>query len=228
LVIYPTLHSNVQYDPYRDFVPIAITTELPFVLVVPSSTPIRNMADWVSYFRANSDRSTYASWGPASPAHILGEMLAGDAKLDLVHVPYKGEAPAVVDLLGGQVSMMFLTSATALPHIKEGKLRALGVTGPRRLPSLPDVPTLQESGFASVNLTGWFAVVVPAGTSQEIVTRLHTEIVEVLKSPAFTQLAAAQSGIVVASTPAEVIKRIRTESSSIKKLVEVTKLKLDE
>ena len=228
LVIEPVLRSNVGYDPRRDFEPLMVVTEMPFVLIVPASSPAKNLRDLLTQGRNRSGELTYASWGPGSAGHLVGEMLKAEAQVDLVHVPYKGEGPAVMGLLGGQVSMMFITTFAGLPHVRAGKARALAVTSPKRLSVLPDVPTFAELGLASVNLQGWYGFVVPAKTPPDAVARLHRELTAVLRSPEFTRLAESQGATVVASAPETLTQRIRSESASVASVVRAINLKLDE
>lgn len=228
LVLEPVLRTNVGFDPQRDFAPITVVSEMPFLIVVSSSGATKSIADLLASARKQSGALTYASWGPGSAGHLLGEMLSSIAGIKILHVPYKGEAPAMMDLMGGQVSMMFVSSLAAMPHVRAGKLRALAVTGPRRLSALPDVPTLGESSIPGVDLMAWFGFVVPAKTPQDIVARLHKDITDVLNSREFVQWAVGQGVVVVASSPSTLAQRIQSESASIVKVVNSTKLNLDE
>jgi tripartite-type tricarboxylate transporter receptor subunit TctC len=226
LVIYPALDKKLPYDPLRDLTPVAGTVEAPFLLLVPSTSTVKTVADLLT--RAGSEVSAYASWGQASIGHVLGEMLNAAAGIDLLHVPYKGEAPALMELIGGQVGVMFATTVAAMPHIRAGKVRALGVTSPRRLASMPDVPTLDESGLPGLNLSAWFALMAPAGTPAEVVARLRKEMSGVLGSAEFTQWVASQAAATMSGGPADIVARMRSESAAIRKLISTRRIQLDD
>ena len=227
LVIEPLVHSDVGYDPQRDFAPITLTTEVSYVLVVPSTSRAKDVAGLLAEARGLSGAMTYGSWGMGSTGHLLGEMLRMAAHIDIVHVPYKGEGPALIDLIGGQVSMMFGSSPSAAPHIQAGKLRALAVVRSSRLTTLPNVPTMAEVGIAGFDITGWLGLLVPARTPPDIVARLHREITSILKAPEFTDWAKRQEAVVVASTPAAFAQRMKTDSTMIAKLVSTINMKVD-
>lgn len=227
LVTGPVLRTNVGYDPQRDFAPITIISETPFLLAVSSSSRASNIADLLAQARADRGMS-YGSWGPGSSGHLLGEMFKASAQVDILHVAYKGEAPAMFDLMGGQISMMFATAPAAMAYIRAGKLRALAVTGSDRLAVLPKVPTLTESGVPGVNFKTWYGILAPANTPPDVVARLHKEITGVLKSRDLTDWAEGQGVVVVASSPQELARRIQLESTSIAKLLNTINVKVDE
>ncbi len=227
LVIEPVLRTNVSYDPQRDFAPITIATEAPFLLAVSSSSPAGNIADLLAKARAGRVVS-YGSWGPGSSRHLIGEMFKASAKVEILHVPYNGEATAMIDLMGGHVSMMFATPPGAMSHIRAGKVRALAVAGSNRLAALPNVPTLAESGVPGMDLKGWNGIVAPAKTPPDVVGRLHKEITNVLRSREFTNWAEGQGAVVVASSPQDFARRIQLESASIAKLLKTINIRVDE
>jgi len=199
-----------------------------YLLVVPSTSRAKDVAGLLAEARSRSGSVTYASWGVGSTAHLLGEMLSATANVDIVHVPYKGEAPALMDLIGGQVSMMFGSSPGTTPHIRAGRLRALALVKSSRLAAFPNVPTLAESGIPGFDLTGWLGLLVPARTPPDIVARLHKEITSVLKSREFTDWAERQEAVVVASTPHAFAQRMKSDSTLIAKLVETIDIRVDE
>ena len=227
LVVEPVLRTNVSYDPQRDFVPITVISETPYLLAVSSSSPARNIADLLAQARVGRGMS-YASWGPGSSGHLLGEMFKATARAEILHVPYNGEAAAMIDLMGGHVSMMFATPPAAMSHIRAGKVRALAVTGSNRLAALANVPTLAESGVPGVNLKAWYGILAPAKTPPDVVGHLHKEITGVLKSREFINWAQGQGAVVVASSPQELARRIQLESASIAKLLNTINIKVDE
>jgi tripartite-type tricarboxylate transporter receptor subunit TctC len=228
LVLEALLRTNIGYDPQRDFAPITLIAEAPLVLVVSSSLPVRSIADLLAYARKPSVNLTYATPGPGTAAHLLSEMFKASAHIQAIHVPYKGAAPALTDLLGGQVSMMFTTVQTAGSQIRSEKVRALGVTGSERVAALPQVPTFAEAGLKRVDLQIWYAVVAPAKTPADIIGRLHKEITAVAKSPEFMRSATTEGAIVIASSQHDLAKRIQSDSESVQRLIKETNFKLEE
>ena len=183
LTIAPHL-MKLPYDPVKDLAPITMGVNFPNVLVVHSGLKIRSFPEFVAYAKANPGKLDYASTGPGSASHLAGELLDDMAKVQTVHVPYKGGAPALQDLLGGRVASYYSTLATAQPHIESGKLIPLAVTGPKRLPQLPNVPTIAESGYPGYSATNWYAFVASSKVPKATLDRLNTELVKVLKTPA--------------------------------------------
>ena len=174
---------KLPFDPVKDLAPVSQVLNMANVLVVPVSAPYQNLQEFLAYARANPGKLTYASYGNGGTAHLAGEMLARDAKIDWLHVPYKGGAPAVADLLAGQVSAYFANPISGIPFVKSGRLRALAVTSRKRLEVLPDVPTFIESGFKDFEVVEWNGMLVPAQTPPEVINRLHAAVVEALKDP---------------------------------------------
>ena len=183
LTIAPHL-MKLPYDPVKDLAPLTMGVNFPNVLVVHSGLKIRTFPEFVAYAKAHPGKLDYASTGPGSASHLAGELLDDMARVQTVHVPYKGGAPALQDLLGGRVASYYSTLATAQPHIESGKLVPLAVTGPRRLPQLPNVPTIAESGFPGYSATNWYAFVAPSRVPKATLDRLNTELVKVLRTPA--------------------------------------------
>ena len=182
LVINPHLYKDPGYDTLRDFAAVARTTEMAFVAVAHPSVPATNLRELAQYARQNPGKLTFASTS-AGP-HIVGELFKQATGTDLVHVPYKGAGPAINDLLGGQVMLMFSNPTSTVPHVKSGKLRALGVMDTKRNPALPDVPTAQEAGLPELsNVIEWYGIVVPAATPAPIVKRLGDSVLRAMMAP---------------------------------------------
>jgi tripartite-type tricarboxylate transporter receptor subunit TctC len=213
LAINQHLFQKVPYDTARDFVPVTQTTSIAFLLVVPASSPHQSVADLVAAARAKPEGIRYGSASPGNQSHLAAEMLAQAAGVRFLHVPYKGEAPAITDLLSGQIDMIFGTMPALLQHVRSGKLRPLAVAQPQRSPAAPDVPTTREAGFPSVEVTGWTAIVAPAGTPPDIIARLRDEVVKALNLPEVREFLAKQGAEPVGSTPEAFGAFIRSETA---------------
>ena len=174
---------KLPFDAKNDLVPVSLAVTVPNIMVVPPDAPFKTVGDFIEYARKNPGKLTYASYGPGSAAHLIGELLKNQAKIDLVHVPYRGGAPALVDVMGGQVASYFSNAASGMNYVKSGKLRALAVTSSKRMADLPDVPTLAESGLKDFEVLEWNGFFVPKGTPKEIVARLEKEIKAALNDP---------------------------------------------
>lgn len=178
-----SLYDKLGYDPLKDFEPIGLIAKIPNILVVNEKLPVKSVADYVQFAKASPNGITFASSGSGSSIHLSGEMFKMIANLNMLHVPYRGSAPAINDLLGGQVQSMFDNTPSALPHVRSGKLRAIAITSAQRSALLPDVPTVAESGFPGFDVQSWFGLSAPAGTPKAVVERLNTELGKVLASP---------------------------------------------
>lgn len=178
-----TLYDKLGYDPQKDFEPIGLIAKVPNILVVNPGLPIKTLADYVGYAKSQPQGITFASSGSGSSIHLSGEMFKMQTKLNMLHVPYRGSAPAVTDLIGGQVQSMFDNAPSAMPHIQGGRLRAIAITGPQRSALLPDVPTVAESGHPGFDVQSWFSLAAPAGTPKPVVDRLNNELNKVLALP---------------------------------------------
>jgi tripartite-type tricarboxylate transporter receptor subunit TctC len=174
---------KLPYDAVRDFTPIAMVGGTPNILVVPPSLPPKTLAEFVAYAKANPGKLSYGSSGPGTLTHLAMEQLKVGADIDLIHVPYRGIGPAITDILGGQTQALFPGLAAALPHIRAGKMRPLAVTGLKRHPLLPDVPTFDELGYGGFDGVQWYGIVGPAGMPAPIVKRLNDEINRLLENP---------------------------------------------
>ena len=203
-----SLYKKLPYDPVKDFAPVSLVASYGNVLVVHPSLPVRSVKELVAMALKRPGELNYASAGNGTSIHIAAELFQFMTRTKLVHVPYKGGAPAVVDLVGGHVPIMFDTITEALPHIRSGRLRALGVTGSQRSRNLPDVPTIAEAGVAGYAFIGWTGVFVPAGTPASIVDRLNEEIVKVVQSPEIGSRITQDGADPVGSTPEELARTI--------------------
>ncbi len=211
LAINSIMFKKVSYDPVRDFAPITQAASLPNVLVVHPSLPVRTVRELIALARQRPGQINFASAGIGTSPQMSIELLKSMAGIDLVHFPYKGTTPGIVDLLAGEVTVMTPNVLTALPHIKAGKLRALAVTSARRSEALPDVPTIAESGLPGYDSTQWYGVLAPAGTPRGIVAKLHVEMVRALRLPDVRERLAADGAEPVGSTPEEFAAFIKSE-----------------
>src|SRR5581483_8310704 len=183
ITINPGVYKTLPYDPERDFAPITMTSDYPYVLVVNANLPAKNFADFIAMVKAKPGAFNYGSFGVGSSNQLVTELLSSKAGLKMVHVPYRGTALAVTDLLASQLTMVFSDPVSALPHLQAGTLRALAVTTRKRSPVLPDVPTIAESGYPDFEAVAWHGILAPAGTPQPIVNKLHDQIVAALNDP---------------------------------------------
>jgi tripartite-type tricarboxylate transporter receptor subunit TctC len=179
----PNLYAKVPYDPLRDFVGVSLIGIAPMVVIVPSEFAARSLAELIAGARTRPGALAYGSGGSGSPTHIAGELLKVAADIDLLHVPYKGGGPAMIDLIAGRIQVIIDTTASALPHIQAGRVRALAITGVRRSPALPDVPTCAEAGLPQFDANAWYSVHAPAATPPDTLRRLSAEVAAVLKDP---------------------------------------------
>jgi tripartite-type tricarboxylate transporter receptor subunit TctC len=226
LVINPHLAAQKKYDVLRELAPVTLAASSPFLLVVHPSVPVNSTAALIAYARAQPGRLNYSSSGNGSATHLAGVLFNHMAGVNIVHVPYKGSAPAIADLLGGQIQLRFSALAPTLPHVHAGKLRALAVSGLRRYAALPELPTVAEtvSGYAS---DIWYGVLLPAATPANIVAVLHDEIVRALQSAEIKTKLAADGAETVANTPAAFATILRDESKRWARVIGETGLRAD-
>ena len=206
-----SLYSKLPYDPVKDFVPITLLARLPNMLVVYPGIPASNVQELIALLKANPGKYTFASSGNGTSQHLSGELFKSMAGVDMQHIPYKGSPPALQDVVGGQVTMTFDNITTAWPLAKAGKLRALAVTTSTRSSIAPDVPTLAESGLPGFEVGSWQGVFAPAGTPPEIVKRLNTEIVKILKLPDVREKLGALGAEPVGNSPEEFATMVKVE-----------------
>ncbi len=203
LVLNPILFKKVNYDPIKDFSPISLAATAPNILVVHPSTPATNVKEWVELAQKGQNKLSYASAGVGTSPHMSMELFNAMAGIQTLHIPYKGTTPAVTDLLGGQVNAMFSNALTVMPHIQSGKLRALAVSGNRRLELLPDVPTVMEAGIAQYVSLQWYGLLAPSGTPSAVIQTVNREMVKALQSKDIKDKLASEGAEPAGSTPAE-------------------------
>jgi tripartite-type tricarboxylate transporter receptor subunit TctC len=213
LAINPAMYKKVPYDALRDFAPISQVVSLPNILVAHPSLPVKSLKDLVAFSKARPAQINFASAGMGTSPHLSMELLLTMTGLKMIHVPYKGSGQGVVDVLAGHVSLMTPSILTGLPYVKDGRLRALGVTSAKRAAGAPDIPTIAEAGVPGYEATQWFGMLAPAGTPAEIVNRLHKEVVRVLAIPEMRERFAADGAEPVGSTPEEFLAYIRSETA---------------
>ena len=217
------LYTKLNYDPVKDFAPISLLAVVPNVLVVNASKSAdKSVKDVIAHAKKDPGKLTYASAGNGTSIHLAGEVFASMAGINIMHVPYKGSGPAITDMLGGQVDLMFDSITSARPHIQSGKLRALGVTTAKRSSALPDVPTIAEAGVPGYEAVSWFGMFAPAKTPADIQTKVHAALIKVMKSPDVVKKINDQGGEVVTESQAEFGKFIATENEKWKKVVKAS------
>ena len=226
-VIGPHLVKGVAYDALKDFDYITVAVQAPNVLTVPASSPHKSVADVLAYEKANPGKMSFASAGNGTSDHLTAELFWQETKTTGLHIPYKGGAPAMTDLLGGQVDATFMNINTGLPNIKAGKLRALAITSSKRSPLLPDVPTMEELGFKGVTVYSWQAVAAPKGLPPEIKSKLQTAIVAALNDPTVKPKLLELGFEIVGNTPEQFTAFQATEFARWKKVIEVGKITAD-
>lgn len=227
LALSAVLYSKLNYDALKDFAPVALTAVVPMVLVVHPSVPAKTVPEFIDLLKKNPGKMVYGSAGNGNVTHLGAFQFLQANGLSATHVPYKGSSPALVDLAGGQTQFMTDTINSALPYIRDGRMRALAVTSAKRSPVLPDVPTLQESGMAGFEVGAWQGVVMPAKTPPEIVNKLNAEITKALKNPAVLEKLAAQGAQPLGSTPEQYGAYLRSEIQRWGEVAKATGAKLD-
>ena len=223
----PALRPNLPYNPVRDFAGVSLLATSPFILVVYPGFPARSVQELIAAAKAKPGAFNYGSAGTGSSLHMTGELFKYTTGVNIVHVAYKGTAPAIADLLAGQVQMIFSTMPPPLPFVKNGKLRALGVTSLKRAKAVPDVPTIAESGVPGFQVENWQGIVVPSKTPKTMIERLNRDIVAVLAQPAMIDMLTAQGLDPAGGSPAQFDALIRAEIARWRKLVQATGIKLE-
>jgi len=219
LAINPALFPNMPYDTLKDLAPISMVASSQHVLVVNNGVPAQNVKELIALAKKDPGKLTYASAGPGSTFHMAAELFKAVAGVDIVHIPYRGGGPALIDVMSGQVQLCLPVLAAAQGQIQGGKIRALGVTGTKRSPLMPDVPTIAEAGLPNYSFDTWFIVFAPAHTPQPVIDKLNDTLVKVLKSQAIADRMAREGFEATPSTPAQARQRLETEIPQWNKLV---------
>ena len=223
----PALYKNMPYDPVKDFAPVSLLVVVPNVLVVNPEFPAKSVAELIELAKAKPGEYSYASSGNGTPLHLSGELFKSMAGIDIVHVPYKGAGPALIDVMGGHVPIMFDNLPSSTEHIKAGKLRGLAVTTAERAPSMPDLPTVAESGLPGYETYTWNALFAPAGTPPEVIARVNEAAVKALADPEVQAKLQGFGATVVASTPEELAAHVQAELTKWAPVVKASGAQID-
>jgi tripartite-type tricarboxylate transporter receptor subunit TctC len=223
----PSLYPKLPYDPRKDFAPVALVARSFNIVVVNPASPIKSIADLIAAAKAEPEKLSYGTYGTGTSAHLAGELFKHMAGVNLTTVPYKGAAPAITDLIGGQIQVMFTTVASCAPLVAAGQLRALAVTSAERSPAFPGLPTVSEAGVPGYDAQAWYGLFAPARTPPEIVARLNKSAAVAVQSEAFKKLAANEGLILVASPPDELERYFHAEEERWRKVIQEAGIKPD-
>ncbi|MGZ5124238.1 MAG: tripartite tricarboxylate transporter substrate binding protein [Burkholderiales bacterium] len=222
IAINPALYAKLPYDANRDFAPVTLIAKAPYLMVITPALPVKSVQDFIAFAKSRPGQMNYASTGSGSAGHLTAELFASMAGVKLVHIPYKTSAAHVVDMISGQVQLMFSGIVSAQPHIQSGKLRAIGITGAQRSPLMPELRTVSESGVRGFEVVGWYGVFAPAGTPHAIVGKLNAEIVRILKLPEVGERLASEGAELSGNTPEEFGAYVKTEQAKWAKVVRIS------
>jgi tripartite-type tricarboxylate transporter receptor subunit TctC len=225
--INPSLYPKMPYDHVKDFAPVILVAGVPNVLVINPALPVNSVQELIAYAKANPGKLNFASSGNGTSIHLSGELFRTMAGVQIAHIPYKGSAPALQDLVGGQVQMMFDNLPSSLALIKAGKLKALAVTSKERAAALPDVPTMAESGLPGFEASSWFGLLAPAGTPQPVILKINADVAKWLASPEAKEKLLAQGAIAAGGTPEDFVRQIAAETAKWQKVVKESGAKID-
>jgi tripartite-type tricarboxylate transporter receptor subunit TctC len=227
VAINPSLYASMPFDPVRDFAPVSQLTSLPMVMLLNPSIKATTVQEFVAYARANPGSVNFASGGSGTGTHLAGELFKMRTGIEMTHVPYKGNGPAMTDLLGGRVVVMFDQISTGLPQLQSGKLRALGVTTAKRSPAVPEIPTLAEVGLPGFDMTTWHGIVAPAGTPPAVIAKLNAEVVKAVNTPEVREKFKTNGIDPVSSTPEQFGALIQSEIARWRDVVKASGAKVD-
>ena len=223
----PSLDSTMPYDAVKDFAPLSLVAITPNVLIVKTGTPITSVRDLVAYAKANPGKTNFGSGSNGSAGHLAGELFKVDTGTEIVHVPYKGGAPATQGLLAGDTQFMFDNLANAMPQVKAGKLKALAVTTAERSKLAPELPTMAEAGLAGFDISTWFGLLAPAGTPRDVIAKWNAEVVKILNSPDMRERLTAQGAEAAPTTPEQFAAFIQSEIPKYARIVKISGAKVD-
>jgi tripartite-type tricarboxylate transporter receptor subunit TctC len=223
----PSLYAKLPYDPHADFAPVALIARSFNIVVVNAASPVKSVADLIAAAKADPDKLSYGTYGTGTSAHLAGELFKRLTKVNLTTVPYKGAAPAITDLLGGRIQVMFTTVASAAPLIAGGQLRALAVTSAQRSPAFRDVPTVAEAGVPGYAAESWYGLYAPAKTPAAIIERLNKSAGAAVQADAFKKLAVNEGLVMVAREPAELDRYVRSEEERWRKVIKEANIKVE-
>jgi tripartite-type tricarboxylate transporter receptor subunit TctC len=226
VAINPVL-SKVSYDPEKDFAPVSMLSRTPMTLIASPSFPANSVKELIAFAKASAKKISYASPGTGNPNHLAGELFKSLAGVDLVHVPYKGAGPAMVDVMGGHIPIAFVTLAAALPQVRAGKLKSLAITSDRRWSALPDVPTMSEAGLSGLEVVEWFGILAPAHTPKPSISRLNEEIVKTVRSPEIQARLTEQGLEPITTTSDEFAAVIRSDIVKWSKAIKQTGIRAE-
>jgi tripartite-type tricarboxylate transporter receptor subunit TctC len=227
IVIAPQMYQKLNYDTLRDLKPVTLVAEVPNIMVVHPSVPANTVKELIALAKAQPELLNFGSSGNGAPSHLAGEMFKSSTGVKLTHVPYKGAGPAVNAVIAGEIQVMFAPIVAVLPHVKNGRLKALAVTSGARSAAAPDLPTLAESGLAGYEISSWFGLFVPSSTPAAVVDKLHRETVKALKAPDTVERFAREGAEPVGSSPAEFDKYVRNEYVKFTKVIKDNNIKAD-
>jgi len=225
--INPTLYAHIPYDPVKDFAPVTQVASTPNVLVVNPSLPVASVKEFIAYAKAHPDALNFGSGSTGSAGHLAGELFKAMAGVRMVHVPYKGAGPAMQDLIGGRIQLMFDNLASSLAQMRAGRVKALAVTTAKRSALAPELPTIAESGLPGFDISTWFGVFAPGGTPRDIVERLHAEFVKALADPAVRETMLKLGAEPVGNTPAEFAAYIQSEARKYAEVIKASGARVD-
>jgi tripartite-type tricarboxylate transporter receptor subunit TctC len=225
--IAPSLYASLPYNIFRDYASISLVTTNPYVLVVHPSVPAASVKEFIAWLKSNPTQANFSSAGNGTPAHLAGELFKSMAGVSMTHVPYKGAAPALAGLMGGQVNVLFSEMLTAAPQLKSGKVRALAVTTAARSAFVPDLPTISESGLTGYDVSVWYALLAPARTQKTIIARLNSDVVRALQTPDLKERFARMGSTASSSSPAELDALIRRDYEQWAHVIKSAGIKLD-
>ena len=227
VAINTSLYSRLSYDPLKDLAPITLVGTVPNILIVNPALPANSVKELIALAAKSPGKISFASTGQGTSSHLSSELFKLMANVDITHIPYKGGPPAVADLIGGQVNMMFINMPTGIGHVKSGKARILAVSSLRRVSQLPEVPTVDQAGLKGYDTQAWSGLYAPAGTPPEVIAKLNAEVVKILKMPAVREQLAAQGAEPVGDSPEEFARFMRDEIAKWAKLIKISGAKVE-